>query len=436
MEPNGRGAVVTPMTPAAMEASKELALSLGQGIRPEGAAVAVPSRTAAGVYYHVLIGPEGDATCTCRGYEIRRDCWHCRYVQEERNMTTQALTTIKVMPPPSVLPTKDELEAMDMVAARLYASGAVAIPENLKTQRDVATVILAGWELGVKPGTALRHIAVIKGKAEPDGQLMAGIVTSREPDASFEITEDDGAKVTVRFRRPRKNYDVLYTYSLADATKAGLTQNGVNWQKFPRDMMRWAAIKRLCRTYASDLINGIQSTVYGDMPATLAPIPDPDEEPFIEGSARLVEDEELYSEGDSPDAPTEAAPAPAPPPTPQALHGQEAQDYTELTQRVSALSLKVKGLLGREAWEPVREQIQRDYPETAGADKGFFPNRVTPEHAPELLRFLLHKQAGVDAHEADYDEDAAQLKCGICGMPMVAPEDAAAGTEEQQALIT
>lgn len=427
---------MTPFTPEALALSGELAASLGQGIRPEGAAYAVPSRTEAGVYYQVLLGPEGDATCTCRGYEIRRDCWHCQHVREERNMTTQALTTIKVAPPPSVLPTKDELEAMDMVAARLYASGAVALPENLKTQRDVATVILAGWELGVKPGTALRHIAVIKGKAEPDGQLMAGIVTSREPDASFEITKDDGAVVTVRFRRPSKKYDVLYTYSMEDAKKAGLL-TGVNWQKFPRDMMRWAAIKRLCRTYASDLINGIQSAVYGDMPATLAPVPDLDEEePFIEGSARLVDDD-LYSEGDGPDAPTEAVETPtAAPPTPKALRGQEAQAYTELTQRVSALCAKVKDAYPAD-WKATMATIKESYPETDGGERGFYPNRVSHEHGPELLRFLLHKQAGVDNHEPQYSEDAARLQCGICGVAMAEPEGTAsdATTEEQPALI-
>ncbi len=286
-------------------------------------------------YYQVMLGLDGAASCTCAWYEHNPDGPECRHIKEIRMTNAVAVRTMQVVAPSSVLPSKDELESMDMVAARLYSTGAVALPESLKTKQDVMSVILAGWELGVKPGTAIRHISVIKGKAEPDGQLMAGIVTSRESNASFTITHDDGASVSVRFRRPSRNIDVEYTYSLADATKAGLAGQ-MNWSKFPRDMMRWAAIKRLCRTYANDLINGIMSTAYGEMPPAIDEVDDAD---VIDGEVLTQRglNDDLFNEGDDEPAPAAqearhpSQPAPAPTEPPAASVGTSAGFWQTLS---------------------------------------------------------------------------------------------------------
>ena len=50
-------------------------------------------------------------------------------------------------------------------------------------------VMLAGWEVGAKPMTALRHMFVVNGRTEPDAQLMMGIVKARDPSARFQFQE-------------------------------------------------------------------------------------------------------------------------------------------------------------------------------------------------------------------------------------------------------
>lgn len=297
------------MTPAALALSQELADELGQQ-REAGLIVRraanpggyfVSSENDPKVWYSVLVGPEGDGTCTCGDYEHRRG--ECKHIREVKKVTT-ALTPIRVSPPDSALPTVAELESMDMIAAHLIESKAVAIPTNLKTKEDVRAVIMAGWEWGVKPMSALRHVAVINGKTEPDAQLMMGIVMSKEQDARFEVVDEQATGqptdyTTVRLTRPARGIVREYTYYQADAVKAGLAGKQGPWTQFPRDMRRWAAAKRLARAYCSDLINGITSTHYGEIPDTLT-TEEPDEPRYIEGTARLIEGRDLYNEGDEP----------------------------------------------------------------------------------------------------------------------------------------
>jgi hypothetical protein len=274
--------------------------------------------------YTVMFGLADAATCTCPDYEFRRhDCKHIKAKREELGMTT-AVATIQVNPPTRALMTVDELNAADQMAARLIAARAVAIPKNLTHIKDVAlppetvqanvcAVIIAGAELGVKPMTSLRHMTIINGKTEPDGQLGAGISMAMESDLSFEITKETDEATTIRLRRPAKGISVEYTYQMADAKKAGLMSN-TGWQKYPRDMRRWAALKRLCRAYCSDLINGIASTTMGNMPSAVAG--EPAQAEYVEGSvnepaaqvtapveAPVVPgaDPDLYSPGDDPD---------------------------------------------------------------------------------------------------------------------------------------
>lgn len=296
------------MKAGAVEAvlGEALATELGQRPPRNGDIVSVPSYSHLGVAYDVLVGIDGECQCSCADYERRHhDCKHIRYVKENL-LTTTAITTIKVQPPATVLPTPEEWQSMDMAVARLAETQSIALPSNLKNKQDIRAVILAGWEIGVKPMTALRHISVINGKTEPDGQLMAGILLAKEPDASFEIMVDDAETTTVRLRRPTKNLDKEYTYTNQDARTAGLWGKGA-WANYPRDMRRWAAVKRLCRAYCPDVINGIASVTMGDLPTPIDP--QPEEDPFIDVTATQVnappDEANLYSEGDDPAAPVE-----------------------------------------------------------------------------------------------------------------------------------
>lgn len=210
----------------------------------------------------------------------------------------QQLQAIAVQPPNAALPTKDEMAMMTMLSRSVIQAKGL-IPAQLDTPEKAFAVLLAGWELGVKPMTALRHLFIVGGKVEPDAQIMAGILASKEPDSRIEVVALTDDSCTMRIERPSRGVRAEYTYALADARKAQLVKPGSNWDKFPKDMMRWAATKRLCRAYAPDIINAIADVGAGAMLA--ADVEGRSSRELAEYvDAHALASPELYSPGDRP----------------------------------------------------------------------------------------------------------------------------------------
>lgn len=237
----------------------------GQRVRTRE--VIVASQSTAGRAYRVLIGIDGTAVCTCMGWEAHGHCEHGRKALEDLMTTdpTMALVPIRVEPPRTILPSKQELEIIGILARSVVGARGHAVPAALDTPQKAAAVMIAGFELGVKPMTALRHFFVVNGKTEPDAQIMAGILQSREPDSSLTIVELTAERCTMRITRPARSLAAEYTYTIDDAKASGLIKPGNPWDKFPKDMLRWAVTKRLCRAYAPDLINAVGVEVNDDL---------------------------------------------------------------------------------------------------------------------------------------------------------------------------
>lgn len=393
-------------TPAAIAAGRALARELGQLPCRRGTTVHIPSRTKAGEYYSVLIGLNGETACTCAGYEYRRDCWHCRYVKEEiMTETSTAIVPLQVRAPVAVLPSREDLAVMDYVAGQLIEAGGVSIPTNLKNKAQVRAVLLAGWEVGVKPMSALRHIGVINGKTEPDAQLMASIIMDKERDARFNVTKETEDETTVRFTRPSRGIDVEFTYTMADAHKAGLKGKAGPWTQFPKDMRRWACIKRLARTYAGDLINGIAAVPVEGLPLQ----GDEDAEPFnpnvIEGTA--IDRTSLYNDGD------DDAPEPGPAHDNPAFDEDGAADVPLATDEQLAKvtewteALKSKGKAATDAVDYTR---RAEWP-YAIVNGRFSAAKLTEAHADDYIAVLADA-----AGDAQTPEGAAEAQPGLAGV--------------------
>jgi len=428
-------------TPEATELSRELATSLGQPLLIEDVALkpgdVFPLRSARwaenGITYDMLVLPDGlivhmDEGCEGEPFNGPLGCWHSQ--KPRRYVMTQSLTKYETLTPAPIEFSSEQLD----VIKRTIAKGAT----DEELQLFVATCRRTGLDPFLKQIYAIKRYdskekkEVMGIQVGIDGLRLTGertgLYAGMDP---LEWLDADGVwsqvwtgagdhPIAARCNLYRKDFArpvpaVARWESYAQTyTRDGKPHLMPNWEKMPDVMIGKCAEALAYRRAFPAEMSGLAIAVDESFDA------EADAEELERAMPAGVIDGEF---------------TPAPPPPPQALHGQEAQDYTELTQRVSALALKVKASLGREAWEPVRDQIQRDYPETLPPNgQGFYPNRVTPEHAPELLRFLLHKQAGVDEHEANYDEDAAQLRCGICGLEMEAPTDEA--TEQAPLIAT
>jgi len=215
----------------------------------------------------------------------------------EQQEESRALVPIEVSPPVAVLPTRPEIGIMTELARSVVNARGHAVPAAVDTPAKAFAIMLAGWEVGAKPMTALRHMFVINGRTEPDAQLMMGIVKARDPSARFVFHSraDDLCDVEL-FRGGRPVVRLAYT--AADAERAGLLKKGGPWTQYRKDMMAWAAVKRVCRLGAPDLINAISGVDVGEAGDMMGDLPDEDAS-VIE--AEVVPAGELLNEGDEPE---------------------------------------------------------------------------------------------------------------------------------------
>lgn len=258
----------------------------------------VPSSRIPGLKYKVLVGPTG-AACSCpwgvNNRSREKPCRHINTILKEFEVTTAV--ALRVDRPVARIPTKAEIESMDFIAANLADKGLIAVPAALRGEENAGVrraIIFAGYELGVRPMTALRHMIPVEGTIEPDGQLMASICQGREPSIVYETIEDTAEAVTVRLRRPSKGIVAEYRCTQADIDRAGL-QNKDNHKKWPRQMKRWQCYKNLSRAYCGDLINGVE------MAPMAGPLTDEEPETPIAGivEGEVIRPGSLYNDGDT-----------------------------------------------------------------------------------------------------------------------------------------
>lgn len=194
-------------------------------------------------------------------------------MSEENEEFETALVPVADIKPRAVLvPSREETESYVYLAKVVALSAGTAhsiVPQHANTPAKAFAIMLCGWELGVKPMTALRHIYVVNGRPEPSAQLAMGIALAREPGIQFLFPERTNERVTCIIRRPGKE-QFGSTYTLDDAIAAGQYQEAwktgkveskdrsMPWYAYTRDMLSWAAVKRALRLNAPDLINAIE----------------------------------------------------------------------------------------------------------------------------------------------------------------------------------
>ncbi len=208
--------------------------------------------------------------------------------------TSTAMTPVGPLEaaPRSTLPSKPEYHMM-MLIAKDAGSGKGLVPTGVTHPEQALAVVMAGWELGIPPITALRHIHVIHGRTEPSAQLKMGIVLQREPDARFEFPERTVEKVRCQlWRHNRMVVEVEYTVEDADKAGAFKGNRSEAWNLHQLDMLTWAAVHRVCRLGAADLINAVSDAPIGSAAEHDAPfeVDDvTDEALLVEGEAKEVE---------------------------------------------------------------------------------------------------------------------------------------------------
>lgn len=151
------------------------------------------------------------------------------------------------------------------------------------TPPEVAIIILAGREKGMKPIEALTSIYLVNGRITYSANALAAFIKrSGKYNYRVKALKDEGCILTF-FERIDGAWTELgdATFTKGDADRAGLTR-GVNWMKYPRNMMFARAISNGVKFFCPDLIAG-GAYVHGEIDPDREQAPALDDGNTVEG---------------------------------------------------------------------------------------------------------------------------------------------------------
>lgn len=136
-------------------------------------------------------------------------------------------------------------------------SKASLVPEALRNRpQDVLVILMMGRELGLGPMQSLRQINVISGKPAPSADLIAGLCMKSPVCEYFTLIESTDTVATYETKRRGAPNPIKFSYSMEDATKAGLSGNQ-NYKKNPKAMLRARCCSALGRLAYPDVTGNL-----------------------------------------------------------------------------------------------------------------------------------------------------------------------------------
>lgn len=157
------------------------------------------------------------------------------------------------------------METLEKLAKNISTSS--LIPDSLKGKPgDCLVVLMTGAELGLQPMQALRSIAVVKGKPSLSADLMVSLVKQRKDVCEFlSLVKSTPEIATYRAKRVGEPEPTEMSFTMQDATRAGLTGSGGMYAKYPAQMLRARAASGICRAVFPDLCMGLYDSDSGEL---------------------------------------------------------------------------------------------------------------------------------------------------------------------------
>jgi len=162
-------------------------------------------------------------------------------------------------------PSQFELQPTTFDQAMKYAeiiAKSNFVPKDYKDKPgDVLIAIQMGQEIGLKPLQALQNIASINGRPCVWGDAMLGLIKAQSVceyvKETFDDTKAGGTAYCASKRKDQPEY--VYSFSMEDAKKAGLSTKPGPWQLYPKRMLQMRARGFSLRDTFPDILKGIIS---------------------------------------------------------------------------------------------------------------------------------------------------------------------------------
>ena len=150
---------------------------------------------------------------------------------------------------------KDLDEAMRF--ADMLAGSSIVPKDYIGKPGNCLVAIQWGMELGLQPMQAMQSIAVINGRPSLWGDAMLALVKAH-PAFEWIKEECDGAVATCTIKR-RGEPEVVQSFSLEEAKRAGLTGKQGPWTQYPKRMLQMRARGFALRDAFPDALRGVVS---------------------------------------------------------------------------------------------------------------------------------------------------------------------------------
>jgi hypothetical protein len=149
------------------------------------------------------------------------------------------------------VPGQDELQVYQVMARNASAS---KFFNNLNGEAGILSIMLMARELGLPPMQSIMGgMNIIQGKVEISPRMMNTMI--RKAGHSLEITESTDKICKIKGIRNDTKEEYTATFSIEDASRAGLFRTGGAWDKYPSDMLFARCISRLARRLFADVIS-------------------------------------------------------------------------------------------------------------------------------------------------------------------------------------
>lgn len=145
-------------------------------------------------------------------------------------------------------------KAMEGMAKVFIASG--AMPKHIQNGSQLMVIMQTGRELGMMPMESVNSLYIINGRVAMQSQAMLTKVLGSG--IKLQWLEETDKKCVVKFSglgRP----DYISTFTIEEATQAGLTSKGGPWKQYPKIMLRWRALALGARVFCPDVIQGLHT---------------------------------------------------------------------------------------------------------------------------------------------------------------------------------
>tara|TARA_Y100000004_G_scaffold194152_1_gene258123 strand:- start:269 stop:1054 length:786 start_codon:yes stop_codon:yes gene_type:complete len=131
---------------------------------------------------------------------------------------------------------------------------------TFKCPQDVLLVIMAGRDLGVGPGTALREFHSIHGKWEISAALMLALAIKQG--VEVEWLETTNEKAVLKLTRNGTSH--THRFTMQDAQVAGITKNPT-YRSYPGAMLRARCMSAAVHAFCPDALAGGAVYVHGEV---------------------------------------------------------------------------------------------------------------------------------------------------------------------------